>query len=133
MNEGNVWVFTEEIATVTKKFISRLLCEICGVSGEVYNKLLRQSWIIFFTPENLKKTATVLCQIIIDFISTSSVTNLYQGMEEQNTPQKQKRTIVWKISHRIIEPTLSDIAWEDDLPFRQKLYTGKRSLNWENS
>lgn len=39
MNEGNVWVFTEEIATVTKKFISRLLCEICGVSGEVYNKL----------------------------------------------------------------------------------------------
>lgn len=39
MNEGNVWVFTEEIATATKKFISRLLCEICGVSGEVYNKL----------------------------------------------------------------------------------------------
>lgn len=60
-------------------------------------------------------------QTIIDSISISSVTNLYQSTEEQNTPQKQERAIVWKISDRIIESTLSDIAWEDYLPFRQKL------------
>lgn len=63
--------------------------------------------------------------MVIDFISTSGVTNLYQGTEEQNTPQRQKGAIVWKISDRIVEPTLSDIAREDDLPFRQKIYAKK--------
>lgn len=125
MNEGNVWVFAEEITTVTNNYISHLLCEICDVSEEFYNKLWRQSWIIFLTPENFLKSATLLCQSIIDFTLISRVTNLYQGTEEQNAPQKQKRTIVWKISDRIIEPTLSDIAWEDDFPFRHKLYTQK--------
>lgn len=130
MNKGNIWVFAEEIMTVTNNYISHLLCEICDVSGaEFYNKLWRQPWIIFFTPENFKKPATLLCQTIIDFISTSGVT------EEQNTPQKQKRAIVWEISDRIIEPPLSDIAREDDLPFRQKLYAknilklGKQLIN----
>lgn len=42
------------------------------VSGEFYNKLWRQPWIIFFTSENLKNPATLLCQTIIDFISISS-------------------------------------------------------------
>lgn len=111
--------------TVTNNYISHSLCEFCDVSeAEFYSKLWRQPWISFFKPDNVKKPATTLRQTIID-LSTSGVTNLYQGIEEQNTPQRQKRAIVWKKSDRIVEPSLSDIASEDDLPFRQKICAKK--------
>lgn len=32
---------------------------------------------------------------------------------------------MWKKSDRIVEPSLSDIASEDDLPFRQKICAKK--------
>ena len=92
---------------------------------EFYHKLWRQPWISLLKPDNVKKPAIILRQIITGFVTNGGITNLYQETEEQNTLQRQNKAIVWNTSDAVVELSSSDIAHEDDLLFRQQIYAKK--------